>query len=172
VPVILAILAAIGGAIWWYIRNNPRDALDTAVDMATTVANAPRRIAFLRNSKGHPVDGIEDETTAIFAIAQAFIELDGLPTAEQRQQLTLSMRKMFRLPAEDVEELEVLGRWLMTQCHDPSDAINRLARRLRKINAPRAWDHLQQIIPTLSSGDLTDKQVEAVETMRRHLAVN
>ena len=169
-PVILAILAAIGGAIWWYVRNNPREALDTAADVATTVANAPRRISFLRKTKGHPIDGIDDVPTAVCAIAQAFLELDTLPTAEQRQQLHLTIRKLYQMPKEEAEEIEVLGRWLMSQCHDPSDAITRLARKLGKIDAARGWSHLKRVLPELASGELSTAQTNAVETLRSTLA--
>ena len=59
-PIVILILTAIGGAIWWWARNNPREALRVASDAATTLKNAPRRIAFRRQTQEHPVEGIDD----------------------------------------------------------------------------------------------------------------
>ncbi len=118
-PIILLILTAIGGAIWWWVRNNPRDAIHAAQDVVATVRNAPRKLAFRRQMNAHPVEGIDDPRIAICAIAQAFIELDDLPTKDQRQHLHLMLRTKLRCDEAEAEEMEVLGRWLLTQSNGP-----------------------------------------------------
>lgn len=165
-PILMAILAAVGGAIWWYIRNNPRDALDTASDVVTTVRNAPRRLAFRKQTKSHPVEGIDDPRIAICAIAQSFIELDELPTAEQRKQLHLLMRTKLRCGEEEAQEMEVLGRWLVTQCNTAKEAVPRLGRRLRKIDDGTAWDLMQDVLSDLAGDALSPAQVDAIDDLR------
>ncbi|WP_299294195.1 hypothetical protein [uncultured Tateyamaria sp.] len=164
-PILLAILAAVGGAIWWWIRSNPREALDTAQDLATTAINAPRRLAFRRQTNAHPVEGIDDERIAICAIAQAFIELDGLPTSEQRDKLHALMLTHTDCTDAEVGEMEVLGRWLLTQCNDASDAVRRLARRLKKIDKGASWDALQDVLSGLVTADLSRGQQDAIEDL-------
>ncbi|WP_299745825.1 hypothetical protein [uncultured Tateyamaria sp.] len=164
-PVLLAILAAVGGAIWWWIRTNPREALDTAQDLATTAINAPRRLAFRRQTNAHPVEGIDDERIAICAIAQAFIELDDLPTSEQREKLHSLILAHSTCTNAEVREMEVLGRWLLTQCLDAPDAVRRLARRLRKIDTGASWDSLQEILAGLVTADLSTRQQSAIEDL-------
>ena len=166
-PVILAILAAIGGAIWWWVRNNPREAIDTAADLITTAANAPRRLKFRRQTNAHPVEGVDDPRIAICAIAQSFIELDGLPTAEQRKRLNLLLRSKLRSTPEEAEEMDALGRWLMTQCGGPTEAVTRLGRRLYKLDSERGYGHLEHILPELVQERPSDKQVEAIDTLKR-----
>ena len=165
-PVLLAILAAIGGAIWWYIRSNPREAIGTAQDLTETLINAPRRIKFRRQTNAHPVEGIEDPRIALAAIGQSFIELDGLPTQEQRDQLHLSLRTQLGCDAEEAEEMEVVGRWLMSQCQGAAEAIPRLARRLKKLDDGRAWDELQTLLQALVGETMTSKQEAAIEDLR------
>ncbi len=165
-PIIILILTAIGGAIWWWIRNNPREAIDTAMDVATTVRNAPRKLAFRKQVNAHPVEGIDDERIAICAIAQSFIELDDLPTQEQRNQLHVLLRTKLRCTEEESREMEVLGRWLMTQCNGAKDAIPRLGRRLNKIDSGNSWDRLQDVLLPLAGDQLSQSQVDAINDLK------
>ena len=34
-PIVILLLSAIGGAIWWWVRSNPREALNVAADAVT-----------------------------------------------------------------------------------------------------------------------------------------
>ena len=68
-PILIVVVLALGGALWWWIRSNPRDALSLADDALTLVRNAPRRIAFRRQTKEHAVEGIDDPRLAIATIA-------------------------------------------------------------------------------------------------------
>lgn len=166
-PILILILTAIGGALWYWIRTNPRDALDTASDVATTLANAPRRLAFRRQTNAHPVEGIDDPRIALCAIAQAFLELDDLPTQEQRQALHRALRTKLRASAEEAQELESLGHWLVGQCQTPAQAIPRLGKRLRKLNGDADWDSLQDLLAEVVGKQLSSRQIDAVEDLRR-----
>ncbi|WP_370399045.1 hypothetical protein [Sulfitobacter sp. JB4-11] len=165
-PIIIAILTAIAGAIWWWARNNPREAIHTAQDVATTLKNAPRRLAFRRQTNAHPVEGIDDPRIAICAIAQSFLELETLPTIEQRKQLHMLLRSQLRCTEEEAEEMEVLGRWLVTQCNGAREAVPRLGRRLKKVDDGKAWDQMQELLMALADGDLSPAQVVAIDDLR------
>lgn len=165
-PILLMILTAIGGAIWWWVRSNPRDAIDLAADTAMTLKNAPRRIAFTRQTRAHPVEGIDDPRIAICAIAQSFAELDDLPTQETRQKLHVLVRSKLQASEEEAEEMEVLGRWLMTQCGGPEQAINRLGKRQFKIDGTASYALLQDVLSGLVSGELSARQVSALDDLR------
>ena len=165
-PIVILILTAIGGAIWWWARNNPREALHVASDAATTLKNAPRRIAFRRQTREHPVEGIDDPRIAICAIAQSFLELDDLPTQDQRKKLHVLVRSNLRADEEEAEEMEVLGRWLMTQCDGPAQAIPRLGRRMFRIDGTSSYELLQDVLSGLVDGELSTKQVAAIDDLR------
>ena len=165
-PFLIMIFSALGGAIWWWVRNNPRDALNVATDVATTVKNTPRKLAFRRQTNAHPVEGIDDHRIAICAIAQAFIELDDLPTREQRDQLHVLLRSHLRTTQEEAQEMEVLGRWLITQCDGAKPAISRLGRRLHKIEGNASWGTVQEILMDLVGGTLSYGQIGAIEDLK------
>lgn len=165
-PIVILILGALGSAIWWWVRSNPRDAFHAAQDVATTIKNAPRKLAFRRQVNAHPVEGIDDYRIAICAIAQAFIELDDLPTLELRKRLNVLLRSKLRCGEAEAEEMEVLGRWLHTQCNGPRSAIPRLSRKLYKIDGDASWNLLRDILMELVETDLSTKQVDAIDDIR------
>ena len=170
-PFIMMALAAIGGAIWWWVRSNPREALNVAQNTAETVRNAPRKLAFRKQMNAHPVEGIDDYRIAICALAQAFLELDDLPTREQRQALDVKLRSNLRCTAEESEEMQVLGRWLIGQSGGADQSITRLARRLYALDGDASWDVLQTILTSLVEGQLSPAQASAVEDMRRAMHI-
>lgn len=166
-PVILMILSFVGAALWFWVRNNPRDALHVAQDTATVIRNAPRKLAFRRQTNAHPVEGIDDPRIAICAIGQSFIELDDLPTIEQRKRLHIRLRTVLKCSEGEAEEMEVLGRWLVTQCNGPTGAITRLSRRLYKLDNGASWDLLQDFLGGIVEGELSASQVDAITDIKR-----
>ena len=64
-PIMILILSVLGGALWYWVRNNPRDATHAAQDAATMIKNAPRKLAFRKRLNAHPVEGIDDPRIAI-----------------------------------------------------------------------------------------------------------
>lgn len=168
---IVLILSALGGALWFWVRQNPGDAVNVAQDVVTTARNAPRRLAFRRQHNAHPVEGIDDARIALCALSQAFIELDDLPTQDQRQKLAVMLRTELRASAEEAEEMEVLGRWLVGQCQTPQAAITRLSRRLFKIDGDASWAKLEKMLTGLVGAELSAAQVDAITEMKRALHI-
>lgn len=164
--IVILALTAIGGAIWWWARANPREAIDTAADLVTTARNAPRKLAFRKQTNAHPVEGIDDPRIAITAIAQAFIELDALPTQEQRDALTGVMATQLDCTNDEITEMEVLGRWLVTQCQGAKLAVPRIARRLKKIDDGQSWNRLQSVLGELVQDTLSSSQESAIEDLK------
>jgi hypothetical protein len=166
-PIIILILTTVGGALFWWVRQNPDKAIYAAQDAVTIARNAPRKLAFRRQTNAHPVEGIDDPRIALCGLAQAFIELDDLPTVEQRTHLNTLLRTRLRCSVEEAEEMEVLGRWLVAQCKTPGAAVTRFARRLHKIDGDASWETLQDVLMNLAHGELSISQVDAIADMKR-----
>ncbi|MEM9551599.1 MAG: hypothetical protein AAGA05_10515 [Pseudomonadota bacterium] len=165
-PIVILVLTAVAGAIWWWIRSNPREAVSLAEDAFTTALNAPRKIAFRRQTKKHPVEGIDDARLAVATLTDAFISLEDLPTKDTRDRARNAVRSHYGLTGESAEEVEVLSHWLVEQCGGPEGAMSRVGRRLKKI-APNSWDDLTAVF-TATIGDtaVSDRQKEAVNDLR------
>ncbi|WP_373635369.1 hypothetical protein [Yoonia sp. SS1-5] len=166
-PIIILILSTLGAAIWWWVRSNPRDALDIAGDTVTTVKNAPRRLAFRRQTNIHPVDSIDDPEVAVGTMAMAFLGLDDLPTKDQYDRLHVLLRSKLRCSEDDAKEIQVYGRWVIQQCGGELEAFNRVARRLKKLNGADHLDIAQDIFGGLAEDRLSERQKDAVTDMMR-----
>jgi len=172
VPIILAIIGILAAAFFWAQRaRNARDAVGEIADMANDVRLAARRFGFSRKMNVHPVESIEDPRLAIASIATAFIELDDLPTAEQRKKLTVQLRSKLRLDAKEAEEMEILGRWFMSECGGADPAIARLSRKLYKLGGAEQIEPLMDVLKGAMIGPLSDKQREALDDITRAMRV-
>jgi len=165
-PFIILILSALGGALWFWVRNNPRDAINAAQDAVTTIKNAPRRLAFRQQTNEHPVEGIDDSRIAIGVMAQSFIELDDLPTKDQREHLNAMLKSKLYCSNDEAQEILVLSRWLIDQCKGPAQAILRVARRLYKLEGDKSWTVLQEVLAELVEGELSSTQIGAIDDIR------
>lgn len=170
-PVILAVIGAATAVLFFVLRaRNAANAAGDLLDMANDVRLAARRFGFRRKSNLHPVESIEDPAIAIAGIANAFLELDDLPTSGQRTALTGSMRETLSLSASDADELAILGRWMAAECGTPDAAISRLSRKLVRLSGQESFTPLLTILnATLASGSaaLNRKQTEALDDVKR-----
>ncbi len=96
-PVILAILGAIGAALIYYIRTRgPIDSGRDLIEAAHDVRLAARRFGFKRNASRHPAEDIDDPKVAIGGIAVAFLEMDDLPANVEVHVLPTGDSKSFK----------------------------------------------------------------------------
>jgi hypothetical protein len=168
VPFLIALVGA-AAALYFFIhraRNAGHIAADV-LDMANDVRLAARRFGFRRQANLHPVESLEDAHVAITAAALAFLELDDLPTQEQRARLVQEVREAFGLAQRDAEEMQVLGRWLAAECGTAQAAVSRLARRLYKLQGQDAFEPFLRVIGAgASQGGLSGRQRDALEDVR------
>jgi len=167
-PFIIALVGIIITAYIWANRaSRARDVAGDVMDMANDVRLAARRFGFRRQTNIHPVESIENPRLAVAAIATSFIELDDLPTTELRQRLTIQLRSKLRADPEEAQEMEVLGRWFMTECGGAEPAIARISRKLYKLDGPQQLEPLMDILKGTVTGDLSAKQRDALEDIQR-----
>lgn len=169
-PVILAILGAIGGAIYYYIRTRgPIDSGRDLIEAANDVRLAARRFGFKRNANRHPAEDVEDPKVAIATLAVAFIELDKLPSQDQQIALLKGLQNSTHVTLNDAEELAVLGRWLMGQCGGAEQTISRLSRKLYKLGGPEQVAPLMEVLGVIGAtgdGRLSDRQRDAIDDIK------
>lgn len=174
-PFILAALGIALSVYFFVIRaRNAGHMAGELVDMASDVKAAARRFGFKRRTNVHPVDTIKDPRLAIGAIATAFLEMDDLPTKEQRSALSQAMRQKFDLDAEAPQEVTVLGHWFVSECGGVQPAIDRLSRKLVKLQGADGFEPLLYVInATASAGSsgLNDAQRSALSDIKRNFRI-
>ena len=173
------IIAALGAAVAIYFfviraRNAAHMATELA-DVANDVRLAARRFGFRRQTNVHPVETIEDAKLAIGAIATAFLEMDDLPTKDQREALNAALRGQYGLDADAAQEITVLGHWFVSECGGAQTAVPRLTRKLYKLLGSEGFQPLLEIVNATvaaGSGGLNTKQTEALDEIKRAFRIS
>ncbi|WP_425098653.1 hypothetical protein [Tropicibacter sp. S64] len=170
-PFVIAVLGILAGVYFFVIRaRNAHHMATEVLDAANDVRLAARRFGFRRRTNVHPADSIEDPTVALAALGSAFAELDDLPSKEQREALVVAIARQGRVSSNEAAEMLVLGRWIMTECGSPEQAVPRLAKRLVKLQGQEGFQSLLEIVQAVAkagSGALSGKQKEALDDIRR-----
>lgn len=169
--ILLAVLAVVGGAVYWLYRaRNAADMAGEIADMGRDAIGAARQWNFKRRTNVHPVDSIDEPRLAAGALAVALVELGGLQTTEGRAALSSALRNDLTLTGAEAEELMVLAPWLIQSCGAAERAVPRLARRLRKLDGAALLDPaLAAMKAAMIGGDaaLTDAQRTALVDVAR-----
>ena len=155
-----------GCLIWVTRMRNAAEMTHELAGVAGDVMAAARRLGFRRKLDTHPVESLDEPNLAIGAIGIAFLELGGLPTAEQQDALLTALQSRTGQSPKDAEETLILGRWLVTESNGPSQAIPRLARRLAKIDRAGSFTPLMAVLDDVAqagrSDGVSDKQRDAL----------
>jgi hypothetical protein len=170
-PFFLSLLALLAAAFFWAqrARTAARGAQELA-GMASDVMAAARRFGFRRKLNTHPVDSLDDPDLAIAAAGMAFMELGGLPTAEQQDALAISLQAHLSMDHKRAEEALILGRWLVTECQGAEPGLTRLAKRLYKMQGAEGLAPLMSVVKDVAAGNrggMSDKQRDAIAEIGR-----
>lgn len=170
-PILLALLAAAGGIVFWMMRaRNAAHAAQDLADMAGDVMSAARRFGFRRRHDEHPVDSLQDRNVAVAGIGLSFLELGALPTAEQHEALLISLQHRLGMTEPAAREAAILGRWLMQECSGAQQGLTRLARRLYKLGGADGFSALMDVLRDVAAkaeGTLAPRQKDALEEIGR-----
>lgn len=172
-PYIIALMGIIAGGYFWALRaRNAAEIAKVVAEVPGDIKAAARRFGFKRRTNVHPVESVEDPKLAIAGIANSFFELGALPTEEQRRMLTLQVRSVLEVSAEEGEELLVLGRWLAAESGGPEAGILRLSRRLNRIAGADGFQDLMELLKNLLKDDWSDAQIAALNDVKRAFRVS
>lgn len=168
-PLLIAIVGGlIAASIWYWRIRTAGVAARELTDMARDVVGAARALGFRRRANVHPVESVDDPALAVTAIGIAFLELDDLPSREDRERLASSISRHTGNSMARTEEMMIVGRWLVNECHGPQPAITRLTRRLSRLDQ----HGFQSLLPVLNdvgqgAGGLSQRQREALDEVAR-----
>jgi hypothetical protein len=167
-PYVIALLGIVIGAYIWVQRARmAAEATHELVGVAQDVMAAARRFGFRRKNNLHPVESLEDPDVAIAGAGIAFLELGGLPTAEQQDKLIVSLQSHLGQSHNKAEEALVLGRWLVAESGGASQGLERLTRRLQKLRGRETFEPLMAVLKDVAAagrdGKLATRQREALE---------
>jgi hypothetical protein len=166
-PYIIALFGILAAAYIWVIRARAAaDATRELTGVAQDVMAAARRFGFRRKLNLHPVESLEDPDIAVAAAGIAFLELGGLPTAEQQDKLVISLQSHLGQSRNKAEEALVLGRWLVSESGGAQQGLERLTRRLYKMRGAESFQTLMAVLKDVAAagrgGAISARQTEAL----------
>lgn len=176
-PVLIALLGIIATAAIWYWRAKAAgQAAQDLAGVAQDVISAARRFGFRRRYNEHPVESLQDGDVAIAGAGLAFLELSGLPTAEQQDALMISLQRHLGYDRAKADEAVILGRWLINESNGAEPALKRLTKRVWKLKGAEGFTPLMQVIKDVSTasrdGQLSPRQREALDDVARQFRVS
>jgi hypothetical protein len=174
-PFLIAAVAALGVAYVWYVRmRSAAEMTQELANVASDVMAAARRFGFRRRLNLHPVESVDDVNIAIGALTVAYIELDGLPTTEQRDAALRALQSHCFLDVSAAEEALILGRWLVSESQGPQMAVPRLARRLARLDRTESFEPLMAVLKDVAAtkGMTSERQREALEEIARAFGIS
>lgn len=171
-PYLIALFGLIIGAYFWIQRARmAADATRELTGVAQDVMAAARRFGFRRRHDMHPVESLEDPDVAIAGSGVAFLELGGLPTAEQQDKLIVSLQSRLGSSRGKAEEALILGRWLVTESGGAQQGLERLTRRLYKMRGAQSFQPLMSVLKDIAAAGRDDsvsaRQREALAEIAR-----
>ncbi|MEM9010700.1 MAG: hypothetical protein AAGE18_05690 [Pseudomonadota bacterium] len=173
-PVLLAVLGAIGAGLFWYARM--RAAGETArdlVDAANDVRLAARRLGYRIRRNDHPADAVDDARIAAAGIVFAIAEMEQMVTQAGVDAFLAEARSRFGVNHEEAEEITAVGRWVAQQCQTKAEAVRRLSKRLRDLAGAEALPDLEAMIDAVADPGgrgLSEVGADALATLRRVVA--
>jgi hypothetical protein len=176
-PYLIALFGLIVGAYFWVQRARmAAEATHELAGVAQDVIAAAKRFGFRRKLNLHPVESLEDPDVAIAGAGVAFLELGGLPNAEQHDKLLVSLQSHLGQSNSKAEEAAILGRWLVAESGGARQGLERLTRRLYKLRGAQSFQPLMAVLKDVASagrdGTLSARQREALEEIARLFRVS
>lgn len=171
-PYLVALFGLIVGAYFWVQRaRTAAQATQDLAGVAQDVMAAARRFGFRRRLNLHPVESLEDPDVAIAGAGVAFLELGGLPSAEQQDKLIASLQSHLGQSHDKAEEAAILGRWLVAESGGAGQGLERLVRRLYKMRGGQGFQPLMSVLKDVAAagrdGAVSTRQREALEEIAR-----
>jgi hypothetical protein len=131
---LLTLLVGIG--VWVWRLRMARQGLDAAADIARTVANAPRRLAFRYKAGQGGLDLIDDpREAAAIMMMQVALARGGRLTGRQSDVIEAEIREHFDYTPGEAEDLAAHAAWVSQTCPPARDTMTRLSRMI--VNSPR-----------------------------------
>lgn len=174
--IILALLAIVGGFLFWYYRilaakEAAQDVADVAGDIRLTI----RRLMNRRKYDVHPADCVDDPRLAASGLIVSVATMDAPLSQSEIDALVKAGQATFNVTEREALDIVSYGRWVAGECNNHDEAVRKLARRISKLAGPEAGPDLVRMIEEVATADgntLGDAEQDAINVVRRTLNVS
>ncbi len=156
--ILLAIVAILGGAaFWWYRMRNIADAASEVHDAAGRAWGKYKRYKFRKKAEAAPVEAVEDPVAAATVMMLALIreEHEIAPEIEE----TVKREAMSVMQVEDATELMVFSKWVVSHVTD----ANNVSMRYSKL-----WGNALNMAERRELADMVERAAASVAPLTRN----
>jgi hypothetical protein len=172
VPVLLAILGALGAAAFWYYRmRDVGHVANEAVDAAQRLRGTFRRKRFLKKAESSPIAAVEDPAAAAVALMISLASSGDRLSPAAESAIHAEMRDVMALPKAD--ETFIFARWMADHANDSNDLVRRFAKlwlgALQPSERSAFYDMASRIAAV--DGDPTAEQIGCLRLLHERLGL-
>lgn len=171
-PVLLAIVGALGAAAFWYYRL--RDVGHVAgelVDAAQRARGAYRRKQFRTRAESSPIAAVDDPAVAVVALLIGLASERGELTIAAEETIKAEMQYVMGMP--QIVETFTFAKWVAGHATDPNTLSLRFAKlwiaRLDETQRADVYDMAKRV--TEADGEPTPGQTGALKALRDRLGL-
>jgi len=171
-PILLAILGAIGAAAFWYYRlRDAGRAAHEVVDAAQRVRGAYRRKRYRAKAESSPIEAVDDPATAAVAMLIALASERGTLSPAAEQAIRADMQQVMGLSR--VDETFIFAKWVAAHATDPNNLSLRFSRLWLAALQPEERADLYAMAARVAEvdGEPTAIQVNCLKTLGDRLAL-
>lgn len=157
---LIALLAILFAVLAWSMMGQSR---------APRRRVAPRRRGEGHSTRGHPAERLDDPKLAAAGVAVAIATMDGPLTAGEITTLKTEAIGLFDIDDRTALELVSDGRWIVAEYPSLDEAVEDLARAVRKYAGNAVLDDLLTLVRRVAEAGapLMPEQDEALAQVRR-----
>jgi hypothetical protein len=171
-PVLLAILGALGAAAFWYYRiRDLGNAAGQVVDAAQRARGAYRRKQFRKKAESSPIEAVTDPAAAVVAMLVSLANERGSLSAAAEEAIKAEMQHVMGLVA--IEEIFTFSKWVAGHATDPNILSLRFAKLWTENLQPSERADIHEMAKRVveADGAPNDAQLSALRTLRDRLGL-
>lgn len=125
--IILALLALVGGAaFWWWRIKMVGEAASEVHDLAGRAYGKYKRNKFRKKVEDSPLEAVDDHAAAAVVMMYAIAREEGPLTPAGEEAVAREMRRSMKI--EDGDELLVFGKWVASHVTDANNVAIRYSK--------------------------------------------
>ncbi len=171
-PILLAVLGALGAAAFWYYRlRDVGNAAGEVVDAAQRMRGAYRRKAFRKKAESSAIEAVDDPVAAAAAMLISLAHERGELSIAAEEAIKAEMQYVMGVP--NIAETYTFARWVAGHTDDPNTLSLKFAKlwlaRLDEVQRQDIYDMAKRV--SEADGEPTFVQIGALKALRDRLGL-
>lgn len=171
-PILLAVIGALGAAAFWYYRlRDVGHAAGEIVDVAQRARGAYRRKKFRNKAESSPIEAVEDPAAAAVAMLIGLASERGSLSIPAEEAIKAEMQHVMGLP--NIVETFTFAKWVAGHATDPNTLSLKFSKLWLAALEPSQREDIYEMARRVieADGEPTVSQTGSLRTLRDRLGL-